>query len=83
LTEIGNTGNGTYTPGDIDNTKTELLLMDSEEAGNPGIAQMISLIWPKIRELDMCVPGHTGNHVRLRPSIREGTLLYVLHMCGQ
>jgi hypothetical protein len=57
LTEIGNTGNGTYTPGDIDNTKTELLLMDSEEAGNPGIAQMISLIWPKIRELDMCVPG--------------------------
>jgi hypothetical protein len=58
ISDIGNTGKGEYTPGNIENIKTELLLMDnSSEPENPGINQMISSIWPKIRELDMCIPG--------------------------
>lgn len=41
----------------IASTNNELLLMDNTEKDNPGITQMISLVWPKIRELDMCQPG--------------------------
>ncbi len=62
--EIGNTGNGTYIPGDIANTENELALIDNTYAkkpliGNPppGIIQMLSTIWPKARELDICIPG--------------------------
>lgn len=54
---IGDTGKGVYTPGDIKNTETELTLIDNESETDPGINQMISKIWPKIRDIDMCVPG--------------------------
>jgi hypothetical protein len=57
ISTIGNTNNGTYIPGDIDNTKTELAILDNTEENNPGVVQMISKTWPKIRELDMCIPG--------------------------
>jgi hypothetical protein len=57
IEEIGNTGNGVYIPGDIDNTKMELALMDNADTTNPGITQALSQTWPKIRELDMCLPG--------------------------
>ena len=65
--EIGKTGNGVYIPGDIANTETELKLISSEAAVNkvdvndptlyPGIIQILGKIWPKIRELDICLPG--------------------------
>ncbi len=41
----------------INNTTTELALMDNSSATNPGISQMLGQIWPKARELDMCIPG--------------------------
>lgn len=54
--------NGTWTmkkhvPGDIDNTTNELALIYNESPTNPGITQMLGLIWPKARELDICQPG--------------------------
>ncbi len=55
--EVGDTGNGEYVPGDIANTELELKLMDNENPKDPGVTQLIGQIWPKIRELDMCLPG--------------------------
>src|SRR3989344_2884989 len=55
--EIGDTGNGEYIPGGIANTKAELDLMDNNNPDNLGITQFFSLIWPKVRELDTCLPG--------------------------
>ncbi len=59
--EIGNTGRGEYIPGDIANTETELRLMSNESATEPGIMQMLGVIWPKVRELDICIPGPDVN----------------------
>ncbi|PIR68352.1 hypothetical protein COU49_01385 [Candidatus Nomurabacteria bacterium CG10_big_fil_rev_8_21_14_0_10_35_16] len=55
--EIGNTGNGTYVPGDIANTETEIKLMDNASVAEPGILQLLGQIWPQTRELDVCQPG--------------------------
>lgn len=41
----------------INNTNTELQLMSNESSTNPGITQLLSQIWPKARELDICLPG--------------------------
>lgn len=41
----------------IEKTSLEIKLINNEDAVNPGIVQVISKIWPKIRELDICVPG--------------------------
>ncbi len=54
---IVDTGNGVYIPGDIANTKEELRLMDNPDPNNYGVIQLLGLIWPKARELDICVPG--------------------------
>jgi len=57
---------GTYIPGDIANTKAELKLMDNSNPNDLGIIQFFSLIWPKVRELDICTPGPNLNwEVRL------------------
>ena len=55
--EIGDTGNGEYIPGGIANTKAELDLMDNNNPDNLGITQFFALSWPKMRELDICLPG--------------------------
>lgn len=41
----------------INSTNTELLLMDNASSTNPGITQLLGQIWPKARELDICIPG--------------------------
>lgn len=55
--EIGNTGNGTYIPGDIANTEIEIILLsqlpskiDNRNPLTPGIVQLA-------KNLDQCVPG--------------------------
>lgn len=55
--KIGNTGNGTYVPGDIANLELEIILinempklMNSTNPSNPGIVQLTEI-------LDQCVPG--------------------------
>lgn len=57
IEEIGNTGNGTYIPGDIANTETEVILMNimpglisNNNKTNPGIIQLT-------QTLDQCIPG--------------------------
>jgi hypothetical protein len=55
--EIGNTGNGTYIPGDITNTEIEIKLMDNASVTEPGILQLLGQIWPQTQELDICQPG--------------------------
>lgn len=55
--EIGKTGNGTYIPGDIANTETEIKLMDNDSVTEPGIIQLLGQIWPQTQELDVCQPG--------------------------
>lgn len=55
--EIGNTGNGTYIPGDIANTETEIKLMDNASTTEPGILQLLGQIWPQTQALDVCQPG--------------------------
>lgn len=52
--ETGNTGNGTYIPGDIANTQKEIQLMDD-------LMYYFSQIWPETRKLDMCIPGPDMN----------------------
>lgn len=42
---------------DIDLTNRELKLIDNEELAAPGITQLMGSIWPKTRELDICIPG--------------------------
>jgi hypothetical protein len=41
----------------ITNTTKELQMMSSDDPTNPGTAQTIGLIWPKIQKLDACIPG--------------------------
>lgn len=41
----------------IVNTEIELALIDNATPGSYGITQYLSLIWPKTRELDICLPG--------------------------
>ncbi|MFY9221296.1 MAG: hypothetical protein WAQ98_01425, partial [Blastocatellia bacterium] len=41
----------------IQNTSTELQLLDNTSTNNPGLIQLLSQTWPKSRELDMCIPG--------------------------
>lgn len=41
----------------IENTTTELALMDSSDTANPGIKQLITIIPRKAKELDECLPG--------------------------
>lgn len=41
----------------ISNTGVELAMMDNNDPNNYGIAQFFSLTWPKIQELDYCLPG--------------------------
>lgn len=41
----------------IANTTLELKLLSNEDTSDPGIVQMVANIWPKTRDLDMCVPG--------------------------
>lgn len=49
---------GEYIPGDIYNTERELALLDNPNSpGNPGLMQYLSAIWPKARQLDICLPG--------------------------
>lgn len=57
---------GNHIAGDIDRTEEELKLMYNSESGkndpaNPnntlGIYQMFGYVWPKARELDICIPG--------------------------
>src|SRR3989344_1270677 len=48
--------NGEYIPGDIALTQKDLALMDNSN-GDPGLTQILSWTWPKIRELDICLPG--------------------------
>jgi len=45
----------------IKNTTKELEYIYNESPTNPGIIQMMSVIWPKIRNLDMCIPGPNLN----------------------
>ena len=46
-----------HVPGDIENTEAELQLISNDDPDKPGVTQMFGSIWPKTRELDMCVPG--------------------------
>ena len=55
--EIGNTGKGTYIPGDIANTEIEIILLNemplkisSTNPANPGVMQLTKI-------LDQCIPG--------------------------
>ena len=48
--EIGNVGGGEYIPGGIANTEKELKLVDDTIG-------LLGQIWPKSRELDLCIPG--------------------------
>jgi hypothetical protein len=41
----------------ITNTTLELKLMSNDSTTEPGIMQLLGQIWPKARELDLCVPG--------------------------
>ncbi|MFA5792011.1 MAG: hypothetical protein WC884_03170 [Candidatus Paceibacterota bacterium] len=41
----------------IKNTNIEILLMYNQATNNPGISQMLGEIWPKVRDLDQCLPG--------------------------
>lgn len=64
--EVGNTGNGVYTPGAIANTKLELKLIDNPTANNeePGLIQVLDSTWPVAKSLDMCIPGPNKNWER-------------------
>lgn len=53
----GDVGGGTYTPGDIENTKTEIELFDNTNITNPGILQLLQLIPKQAQTLDQCIPG--------------------------
>ena len=53
----GDVGGGTYTPGDIENTKTEIELLDNTNIANPGIIQLLQLIPKQVQVLDQCIPG--------------------------
>ncbi len=54
-----------YTPGAIELTEQELKLIFNDgkmsngttNSNNFGIIQILDLTWPKIKELDMCIPG--------------------------
>jgi len=61
--EVGNTGNGEYTPGAIQNTELELKLIDNPTADNaePGLIQILDSTWPVAKSLDMCTPGPNKN----------------------
>ncbi|MFZ3011602.1 MAG: hypothetical protein WA060_01210 [Minisyncoccia bacterium] len=61
IEEIGNTGNGTYIPGDIANTETEIILLEI-------IPKLINNINPEslgisqlAEKLDQCIPGPDKN----------------------
>ena len=67
-TRTGNTGNGEYAPGDIANTETEIKLIYNDVTvsidqntgkilNDPGIMQILGIIWPTTFELDICLPG--------------------------
>jgi hypothetical protein len=45
----------------IRNTTRELGFIYNESLTNPGIIQVFSSTWPKIRDLDMCIPGPNLN----------------------
>ncbi|MBI5139583.1 hypothetical protein HZA26_03165 [Candidatus Nomurabacteria bacterium] len=58
--DIGDTSiatGGEYIPGAIKNTETELKLITNNVATDPGTEQLLSAVWPKIAELDACLPG--------------------------
>ena len=66
ISEIGGSiSDPNYIPGDIANTEKELKLIYNDDQNpenpdqdlGPGITQMMGTIWPKVRELDLCVPG--------------------------
>jgi hypothetical protein len=41
----------------VNNTALELKLMSNDSETEPGVLQMLGQIWPKARELDLCIPG--------------------------
>lgn len=42
----------------IDNTTLEIKLLDNNsDANNPGIRQVLNMIWPATMQLDQCLPG--------------------------
>src|SRR3989338_4862523 len=41
----------------ITDTKAELALLDNPNSTNYGAIQMLSAIWPRVRQLDLCLPG--------------------------
>ncbi len=64
---VGEIGGGTYTPGDIDNTKTEIALMDNKDYTSPGILQLMQIIPIETQKLDECLPGlNKGWEARLK-----------------
>jgi len=75
---VGNTTattGGTFTPGGILNTETEIKLMDNIDADDLGIKQLFVLIWQKTKELDACLPGpDLGWQDRLTKEISKSTL---------
>jgi hypothetical protein len=54
---VGDVGGGIYTPGDIENTKTEIEMFDNSDSTNPGIVQLLQLIPKQVQILDQCIPG--------------------------
>jgi hypothetical protein len=53
----GSTVNGKYTPGAIDLTSQEILLIDNLTTTTPGVLQVLNQVWQKTKELDYCQPG--------------------------
>lgn len=71
---VGNVGGGTYTPGDIENTKTEIALMDNKDPINPGILQLMQIVPIETQKLDECLPGlNKGWEVRLQDETQRNS----------
>ena len=56
-------------------TQAELALLDNPNSINYGVTQYLSAIWPKVRDLDICLPGpNLGWEQRLDDEVgRAGT----------
>lgn len=68
----------------IANTTEELALLDNptvNAAGqftNPGLTQMLGFIWPKIKNLDMCLPGpDIGWEARLQKEYERNSQVFM------
>ena len=61
----------------IVNTQTEILLMDNDTPINPGVTQLFTSIWQKVRDVDFCQPGpNMGWETRLDDERSRNELLF-------